>query len=605
MRPHQKRIALKELAALNKYFYRYKHLFALGILFVALTNVFAIWPAQLVRHAFDMVADSVMLYPLFDGSSVQSAAYASVSYVILLYGVLIVLMAVFRGVLLFFMRQTLIVMSRYIEYDLKNDIYLHYQKLPVSFYRQNNTGDLMARISEDVGRVRMYVGPAIMYGINLVVSFVLVIAFMLTVNVKLTLYAIIPLPFLSVGIYYINNVINKRSEAIQKALSGMSTFVQEAFSGIRVIKAFAREEDSHHSFRDEANAYREKTLDLVRVESLFFPIMIGMIGCSIVLTVYIGGIQVMNGAITPGNIAEFIIYITMLTWPVTALGWITSITQRAAASQKRINEFLQNDTEITSERNLDTEIKGTLTFDNVSFTYQNTGTEALKNVSFTVQAGETIAILGGTGSGKSTLANLVCRLFDVSEGRILVDGEDIKDYSPSSLRSQIGYVPQDVFLFSETIHDNIAFGGDHSTKEEVIDAAKKADVYENIMDFPLQFDTILGERGITLSGGQKQRVSIARAIIRKPKLMIMDDSLSAVDTKTENAILNSLQEIMVDKTSIIISHRVSSAKLADKILILEDGQIVESGNHDSLIKSNGYYKELYEKQLRSGEEEAA
>lgn len=590
---------MKELAALNVYFYRYKHLLALGVLFVALSNVFAIWPAQLVRYAFDMVSQSISMYPLFEGTDLQPRVYDSVTFTILFYGVLIVVMAVIRGVLLFFMRQTLIVMSRYIEYDLKNDIYLHYQTLPVSFYRRNNTGDLMARISEDVSKVRMYIGPAIMYGINLVVTFVLVIAYMLSVNIKLSLFALLPLPFLSITIYYVNNIINKRSEAIQESLSSLSTHVQEAFSGIRVLKAFTREQDSLKSFRSEADNYLDKSLKLVLVEALFFPIMLGMIGSSIILTVYIGGLEVMSGAITAGNIAEFIIYITMLTWPVTALGWITSITQRAAASQKRINEFLQVKTDIVSGENLTPELSGDLVFDRVSFVYQDTGIEALKNVSFELKAGETLAVLGGTGSGKSTLANLICRLYDPTEGQIRVDNHQIQDLRPDYLRSHIGYVPQDVFLFSETIYDNIAFGGTDAGMSQVVEAAKKADVYHNIQDFPNQFETMLGERGITLSGGQKQRLSIARAIIRKPKILVLDDCLSAVDTKTENAILNSLRDIMRGRTSVIISHRVSSAKLADKIIMLEGGQIVEAGTHQQLIQQRGAYYELYEKQLRA------
>ncbi len=593
---------MKELAFLNKYFFKYRYRFVLGVVFITLSNVFAIFPAQMVRHAFDLVNDTLKVYPLFKGTDLQSEFYGEFLYIIFFYGGLIVLMAFIRGGFLFLTRQTTIVMSRYIEYDLKNEIYAHYQSLPVSFYRKNNTGDLMARISEDVSRVRMYLGPGVMYGANLIITFVLVIGYMLTVNAKLTFYSLLPLPALSASIYYVNNLINKRSEAIQRKLSDMSTFVQEAFSGIRVIKAFAREKDSADQFTKESLAYRDKSLDLTRVNALFFPLMIALIGLSIILTVYIGGVEVVNGAITPGNIAEFIIYVNLLTWPVMALGWVTSIIQRAAASQQRINQFLKIKSDITSEKNLDIPIRGNIKFENVSFTYEDSGIEALKHIDFDINEGQSLAILGTTGSGKSTIANLLSRLFDTTSGKILIDGTEIKDFSINTLRGNIGYVPQDVFLFSDTIEENISFGSNNKTKDDIIKAAKDADLYDNIVDFPDGFKTMVGERGITLSGGQKQRVSIARAIIREPKILILDDSLSAVDTKTENAILNSLKEIMKDRTSIIISHRVSSAKLADKIILLDEGEVKESGTHETLIAKNGLYKELYEKQLKSEEE---
>ena len=593
---------MKELAYLNKYFVKYRYRFVLGILFITLSNVFAIFPAQMVRHAFDLVNDTIKVYPNFKGTDLQSAFYEEFLFIILFYGGLIVLMAFMRGAFLYLTRQTTIVMSRLIEYDLKNEVYTHYQSLPVSFYRRNNTGDLMARISEDVSRVRMYLGPGVMYGANLIITFVLVIGYMLTVNVKLTLYSLLPLPILSASIYYVNNLINKRSEAIQRKLSDMSTFVQEAFSGIRVIKAFSREEDSADRFTRESLAYRDKSLDLIKVNALFFPLMLALIGMSIILTVYVGGVEVINGAITPGNIAEFIIYVNLLTWPVTALGWVTSIIQRAAASQERINQFLKVKNDIVSEKDIIKPIKGKIQFKNVDFVYADSGIQALKNINFEINDGQSLAILGTTGSGKSTIANLLCRLFDISKGEILIDDLNIKDFNIENLRKNIGYVPQDVFLFSDSIEENISFGADQQSKEEIIQAAKDADLYNNIVDFPDGFETMVGERGITLSGGQKQRVSIARAIIRKPKILILDDSLSAVDTKTENAILNSLKDIMKDRTSIIISHRVSSAKLADKIIILDEGEIKEAGTHDTLIAQNGMYKELYEKQLK-GEEE--
>ncbi len=503
---------------------------------------------------------------------------------------------------MFFMRQTIIVMSRHVEYDLKNEIYYHYQTLPLSFYRKNNTGDLMNRISEDVSKVRMYVGPAIMYGITLLTLFLMVIPFMFSINAKLTLYSLIPLPLLSISIYFVNNIINKRSEEIQKSQSGLSTFVQEAFSGIRVIKAFVREEDIANDFTNASNDYKNKSLRLAYVQALFFPLIMGLIGLSVILTVYIGGIEVFNGNISTGNIAEFIIYVNMLTWPVTSLGWISSIIQRAAASQKRINEFLNTKNDILSTEKIEREIQGKLVLENVSFTYPDSGIEALKDISFSVDPGESIAIIGTTGSGKSTIANLICRLYDVTSGSIEVDGTGIEKYDISSLRSQIGYVPQDVFLFSDTIRNNIAFADQRMSTEAIKQAASDADLLDNIDGFQNGFDTKVGERGITLSGGQKQRVSIARAIARNPKILILDDALSAVDTKTENSILNAMARIMKGKTSVIISHRVSSAKLADKIIVLDDGNIIEQGTNDSLMEANGVYRELHDKQIQSEEE---
>ncbi|MFZ6664338.1 ABC transporter ATP-binding protein [Peijinzhouia sedimentorum] len=593
---------MKELSYLNKYLYKYKHLLLLGILFVIISNVFAIIPAQLVRDAIDLVQENLQLYFVFNGFELQSDVYTNIAGAVLVYAILMLVMALLRGIFLFLVRQSLIVMSRHIEYDLKNEVFAHYQQLPLSFYRKNNTGDLIARISEDVSRVRMYLGPAIMYGLNLISLFFMVIPYMLSVNPKLTLYALIPLPFLSLSIYFVNNIMQKRSEEIQQSLSGLSTFVQEAFSGIRVIKSFVREEDSLNQFDKASEDYKEKSLKLSLVNSLFFPLILALIGLSVILTVYIGGVEVINGNITYGNIAEFIIYVNMLTWPVTSLGWVTSIVQRAAASQKRINEFLKTENHITSELNIEREVKGAISFQNVSLVYPDSGIKALNNISFEIDEGESIAIIGTTGSGKSTIANLICRMYDPSEGEILVDGQSIKDYSLPSLRGQIGYVPQDVFLFSDTIANNIAFGKDDISKDEVLQASENADLAENISRFPNGYETRLGERGITLSGGQKQRVSIARAIARDPKILVLDDCLSAVDTKTENAILNSLKGVMQDRTTIIISHRVSSAKLADKIVVLDDGRIIEQGTHKQLMKKNGAYRELYEKQLMAEDE---
>ena len=593
---------LQSLAYLNKYLYKYKANLLWGILFVILSNVFAIIPAQVVRHAFDLVGDTISIHHLFKGTTVEAPIAEVFGTAVLTYGVLIVIMALIRGVFLFFMRQTIIVMSRLVEYDMKDEIYAHYQTLPLSFYRKNNTGDLMARISEDVGQVRMYVGPAIMYGINMVGSTILIVSYMLYVNVTLTFYTLLPLPLLSISIYYVNNWINKYSTEIQKNLSAMSTFVQEAFSGVRVIKSFAREGNSVDNFTELSDNYKKQSLKLAMVNALFFPLILTLVGVSTIMVVYIGGLDVMDGTVTIGNIAEFIIYVNMLTWPVTSLGWISSIAQRAATSQTRINEFLDTKTDLVSTENLEHEIQGQITINNVSLTYPDSGIIALQDISLSVKAGESLAILGTTGSGKSTIANLIMRTYDTNTGEILIDGIDIKKYNIPHLRSQMGYVPQDVFLFSDSIKNNIKFGSIHLSDEQIFQAAKDADLYDNVIAFPNGFDTELGERGITLSGGQKQRTSIARAIVRNPKILILDDCLSAVDTKTENIILNNLARIMKNRTSIIISHRVSSAKLADKIIVLDGGKIVQQGTHETLIQVAGVYKEFYEKQLQVEEE---
>ncbi|MGV3502997.1 MAG: ABC transporter ATP-binding protein [Adhaeribacter sp.] len=589
---------MKSLSYLNKYLFKYKYRFLLGILFVTLSNIFAIIPAQIVRHAFDLVYEGITLHNLYEGLDHQQSIYDVFARNVTLYAGIILVMALLKGVFTFYMRQTIIVMSRLIENDLKNEIYHHYQTLPLSFYRKNNTGDLMARISEDVSRVRMYLGPAIMYGINLITLFLMVVPYMFSVNFKLTLYTLLPLPVLSVSIFYVNTIIEQKSDQIQKSLSGITTFVQEAFSGIRVLKSFVREDDSHQQFTVASNLYKDKSLELNFVNSLFFPLILFLIGLSTIITVYVGGQEVLSGSISAGTIAEFLIYVNMLTWPVTALGWTTSLVQRAAASQQRINEFLHTQTDIVSERHLKKEIAGDVAFEQVNFIYPDTHIHALKNLSFRIRHGEALAVIGNTGSGKSTIANLLCRLYDCSNGRITIDGIDVRDYDIPTLRSQIGYVPQDVFLFSDTIRNNIGFGMETMTEEQMVQAARDADVYDNIMRFPEGFDTKLGERGITLSGGQKQRVSIARALVKEPRILILDDSLSAVDTKTENTILNNLQRIMEDRTTIIVSHRVSSAKLADHILVLDDGQVVQHGTHEELMQQEGLYKALYEKQLQ-------
>ena len=593
---------MHDLAYLNKYLFKYKYHLILGTLFIIIANYFSIIPAVLVRYSFDLLKGNYELFKLFDGFDLQTNAYALFAKSIWVLGILILISALLRGIFMFFMRQTIIVMSRIIEYDLKNEIFEHYQSLPLSFYRKNNTGDLMNRISEDVSKVRMYFGPAIMYGITLLTLFLMVIPFMFSINFKLTIYSLLPLPILSLSIYLVNNIIHKRSEKIQESLSNLSTFVQEAFSGIRVIKAFDREEDINLQFEKESTDYKNKSLKLAFVQAVFFPLIMSLIGLSVILTIYIGGVEVFNGSISTGVIAEFVIYVNLLTWPVAALGWITSIIQQAAASQKRINEFLQTKTDIISTENLEKNLTGTIEFEKVNFVYPDSGIHALKNISFKINQGESVAIIGNMGAGKSTLANLICRMYDISSGSLKIDGQFIQKYNLSCLRSQIGFVPQDVFLFSDSIRNNIAFGNPGMNEEKIIQAAKNADLLNNIADLPNGFDTRVGERGITLSGGQKQRVSIARAVAREPKILILDDALSAVDTKTENTILEAMAKIMKGRTSLIISHRVSSAKLASKIIVLLNGSIIEQGSHEDLLEKNGAYKGIYDQQLAQDKE---
>lgn len=593
---------MQELKYLNKYLLKYKWHLLLGTVFTIFSNIFQIIPTEFVGESIDLVASNINLYQSMQNTDAQKDFYKVFAYGILIYAVLILIMALLRGLFLYFMRQTLIVMSRHIEFDLKNEIFQHYQALPLSFYRRNNTGDLMNRISEDVSRVRMYLGPAIMYGLTLITLFLMLIPFMFSMNATLTWYALSPLPFLSISIFFVNNIIERRSEKIQEYQSKLSTFVQEAFSGIRVLKSFNREEESIQKFEVESDEYRKQSLKLTKAQSLFFPVIMGLIGVSTILTVYAGSKEVIEGSASFGDIAKFIIYVNILTWPVTSLGWTISLVQRAEASQKRINEFLKTETNIISDKNIERSIEGKVEFKNVAFTYPDTGIKALKNVSFTINPGESLAIIGATGSGKSTVSNLISRMYDCRNGEILIDDIPISHYNLTSLRSQIGYVPQDVFLFSDTIANNIAFGFKALEESRIEQAAKDADVYTNIMEFPQGFGTRVGERGITLSGGQKQRVSIARAIVREPKILMLDDALSAVDTKTENNILNSLKRIMQGRTTIIISHRVSSAKLANKIVVLVDGEIAEAGTHESLLERNGLYRDLYEKQMQLDED---
>lgn len=515
---------------------------------------------------------------------------------------LIIATTIIAGFLTFLMRQTLIVMSRHIEFDLKNEVFRQYENLSQSFYKQNRTGDLMNRISEDVSKVRMYVGPAVMYSINTIIRFTIVIVYMYNVSPRLTAYTLLPLPLLSYGIFKLSTEINKRSTIFQQYLSKVSSFSQEIFSGLRVIKAYSLENQHQNNMVNLANESKSKSLNLARVQSLFGPLMLALIGISNLVVIYFGGLMYIDGTIKSiGTIAEFILYVNMLTWPVASLGWVSSMVQEAEASQKRLNEFLKIEPQIQNNNPDKSIIEGSIAFENVNFTYDDTKINALKDISFTVNKGETLAILGKTGSGKSTILSLISRLYDVNSGVIKIDNKSIESLNLFDLRNSIGIVPQDAFLFSDSIKNNIKFGKENATDDEVMAAAKSAVVHDNIMGFTKQYDTVLGERGITLSGGQKQRVSIARAIIKSPPILLFDDCLSAVDTETEETILNNLFEICKDKTTIIVSHRVSSAKNASKIIILEDGKIIQQGTHNQLINKEGYYASLYLKQLSEKE----
>jgi len=583
---------MKSLYHLNKYFLRYKWHVITGTFFVVISVIFEVFPATYVRESFNIVEDAISNYKEGDLSGMGALRNELITY-----GLLIIGASLLQGLFMFFMRQTLIVMSRHIEYDLKNEVYQHYQALNLAFYKRNNTGDLMNRISEDVSRVRMYIGPAIMYTIRTSALLIIVLTIMLQQNVQLTLLTLLPLPLLAFAIYKISEKINVRSTIVQEQLSVLSTFAQETFSGIRVLKSYSKEEKQLADFSKEAEEYNVRNEGLYRVNALFFPIIVLLIGLSTLLVIYFGGNLVIAQTISIGVIAEFIIYVNKLTWPVASLGWVTSIVQRAAASQTRINEFLLQEPEIKNHIHLDTEIEGKIEFDNVTFTYPDSGIVAINQLSFTVNPGETLAIIGKTGAGKSTVAALVGRLYDPTSGEIRIDGKPLKDTNLDRLRQSMGVVPQEAFLFSDSLANNIAFGVDDAKLQEIEEAARIAHVDKNIQEFPDKYQTKVGERGVTLSGGQKQRVSIARAVLAHPSILIFDDSLSAVDTETEEIILSNLKNVIDKRTTLIISHRASSVKNADKIMVLENGGLIESGTHDELIKANGYYKDLYEKQL--------
>jgi len=590
---------MKHLAYLNKFFWKYRFRFLLGMVFVGLANWFRVWQPQVIRQALDTVIERVGYYKTHGGIAAHPEAFKELGNQIAWFGAAVMGLALLMGLFMFFMRQSIIVMSRLIEYDLRKEIFAHYEKLDLAFYKRNSTGDMMSRVSEDVSKVRMYLGPTMLYGLDLIFLFVLTISAMLSVSVELTMWSLLPLPFLSISIYYVSTQINKRSEKIQQQLALLTGTAQEVYSGIRVVKSYAQENAMVQHFADQSEQYRKISLKLVRIDAFFFPLMLLMVGASTIITVYVGGLQVVKGNITPGNIAEFVIYINMLTWPVTAIGWIASLTQQAAASQKRINEFLKTQPTITNPEHNPVPLQGHIVFENLTFDYPDTGIRALENVSFEVKPGEKLAIIGRTGSGKTTIADLLVRMYDPTSGRILLDGRDLRAHDLDNLRRRIGYVPQDVFLFSDSVYGNIAFGKDGLSREDAEQFARYAAVHDEITGLPKGYDTIVGERGVTLSGGQKQRVSIARAFAKQPDILVLDDCLSAVDTHTESQILGYLDRVLTDKTAIIITHRIYSMLQFDKIIVIDNHRIVEAGSHEQLAASGGFYAELLEKQSAS------
>lgn len=611
---------MKNLAQLNTYFWKYRGRLFAGFVLIVLGNIFSVYAPVVVRDGIDFLTDALRIRSTLTETTeipapstfrylsswftdevptveVQPDNYASVVVKIgILLAVLYLLIYVIKGIFLFYQRQALIVMSRHIEYDIKNEVYHKYQELDYSFYRRNRTGDLMNRISEDVNRVRMYVGPAVMYTLNLIVLLVMCTVVMLRIDVELTLYTLSPLPFMMVAIFYVSKTINKKTDLVQQQQSKLSTIVQESISGIRILRAFAREQSFSDTFSSESEHYKKKQLQLVRIDALFMPVIVILVGLSTILTVYIGAQKVMSGELTPGVIVQFVFYVNILTWPFAVVGWVTSLVQKAEASQARINEFLHTQPDIQDASNAKPFQPGTVRFEGVSYTYPDSGIQALKEINLEIKSGTSLGIIGRTGSGKSTFAQLIPRMIDPTSGRITINGVSIQHLRSAELRENIGYVPQEVFLFSDSIRNNITFAAE-ATEEAVVKAATMADVHDNILGFPEGYNTLLGERGINLSGGQKQRISIARAIIKNPQILLFDDCLSAVDTHTEDRIIRELRQLMKGKTSIIIAHRISTVKDADQIIYLDQGKITEQGTHAELLALNGAYASLYKKQL--------
>ena len=576
---------MQHLKYLNKFLWNYRTTLLLGLFFVFITNIFAIYPAEFVRNALDSLMEKI-----------NTQENDNISLILLKYGGLIILFAILKGVFLYFTRQTLIVMSRKIEYDLKNEVFNQYQKLSLGFYKKNKTGDLMNRITEDITKVRMYLGPAIMYTINLSILFSLVVYKMCCVSLTLTAYVLLPLPILAISCYLVSNKINKKSEKVQSQLSTITSISQEAFSGIRIIKSFTNEENSIDLFYQNCKKYTKRQIELVKLEAMFIPLIVTLIGISTVLIIYIGGLEVFKGNITTGNIAEFIIYVNMLAWPVASVGWVTSLIQRAAASQERVNEFLNIVPEIQNTSDSKNPINGDIEFKDVSLVYDDTKIKALNKINFKISAGKQIGIFGKTGSGKTSIVNLICRLYDVTDGQIKINDLDIKLNNLNTLRLSIGYIPQDGYLFSGTIRENIGFANDIFDDRDIEIAAEKAEILDEINSFPDKFDTIIGERGIQLSGGQRQRLAIARVFLKKPEIYIFDDCLSAIDANKEQKILENLRKEVKDKTTIIISHRVSTLEKSDNIIVIDQGSIIENGTHKSLIKNKGFYSQMHENQ---------
>lgn len=623
---HKLRIGLKHLKALNKYFKKYRWRFLLGILFVIVSNYFGILAPQVTGYVMDKVQirlsqgdgqqpeyDKLLskeydpLVKIFIHEIEQKIRTHDLAWLVMICGVTLLVLALLRGIFMFFMRQTLIVMSRFIEYDQKNEVYRHYQELDTAFYKTHSTGDLMSRMAEDVSRVRMYTGPAMMYFINLVALIGLSLFYMFQKNWELTIYVLAPLPVLAITIYMVNTIIHKRSEHIQAQLSTLTTNAQESYSGIRVIKSFVQESNMEHFFERNSEAYKKSAVNLAKIEAIYFPSISLLIGLSTLLTIMIGGLYHISNPndITIGTIAEFVVYINMLTFPVSSIGWVASMVQRASASQKRLNEFLDTVPDVKNEEHAAAvQLQGHIRFEKVDFTYSHTGIRALKDFSLVIRRGTKVAIIGKTGSGKSTIAQLMLRMYDPTQGKILIDGTDIRQIQLRNLRQQISYVPQDVFLFSDSISGNIQFGLDEASEEMVRKAARQASIDREINRFPQGFQTAVGERGVTLSGGQKQRISIARALIKDPEIVVFDDCLSAVDARTEKEIIGNLYDFLQQKTAIIITHRIFSLFTFDRIIVMDNGSIQEEGTHDELLTLNGHYAEMYRQQQEQEQKEA-